>query len=179
MSNPTLIRELLADHAASKKKLERYKVREMKLRLKITSLLFPDAHKGTNKASLKELGLDVKAVIKETASVKQEGLEDLIGDNEELARAFKTKYDFVNAGYNSLSDEEKKLLGNAVIFKLGTPELSYEGELPNGIINSLSTSEGLLLINGEFQGVMIADQTAKYLGFQYAEQLVKFLEEIQ
>ena len=176
--NDTLIRELLAEHSATKKTLAKAKDREKTLRDMIVSILFPNPKTGTNRISFKQLGLEIKAVIKDYWSVKQEGLDNIMAVNENIQNAFKYKYDLVMKGYKELSDEEKILLADNVTCKPTAPELTYEGELKDSILSSLSTRDGVLYIKGENQGVMIADQTAKYLGFQGSEQLVRFLEEI-
>lgn len=176
--NDTLIRELLAEHKATKQTLEASKDKERKLREKIVAVMFPSAKRGTNKISLKQLGLDVKAVIRENWSVKQEGIEELLLDHEELSRAFKTKYDLSFTGYKSLSDEEKELLAEQVTCKDGVPELTYEGDLGASYLYTLKGESGVLIVNGSEADTLQGKQIAKHYGFENAEQLARFLEDL-
>lgn len=177
--NHQLIAELLAAHKQASFRLKHYKENERKLRDKIVALCFPDASKGTNKLSLKQLGLDIKAVIKENWNVTQTGLEDLLAEHEGVQRAFKYKHELVMTGYKSLSDSEKKLLAEFVTCKEGSPELSYEGELNESYISRVTTKNGSLYFDSVEMSYDQANNCAETYGFQCAEQLVNFLEELQ
>lgn len=177
--NDQLITELLAEHKTTKETLEKAKDRERKLRDKIILLVFPFSKKGTNKKSFKDAGIEVKAVLKDSWSVKQDGLDEILCEHEGIQRAFKYKYDLVMAGYNSLSDDEKKLLAEQVTCKDAAPELSYEGELGESHLDTIKTESGVIIANGVVLSASAADAVARYYGFQHAEELVKFLEEIQ
>ncbi len=177
--NQTLIRELLAEHKATKQTLKASQDKERKLRDKIVSLIFPQATTGTNKASFKEQGLEVKAVIKDNWTVNQNDIGPLLEEHETLHKAFKYKYDMVMAGYKALTEEERVLLSEAVTCKQAVPELSYEGELGDSYMSKLKANEGLLYIDGELQGALVMDQIATHYGFNFRSELVTFLEEIQ
>jgi hypothetical protein len=176
--NPTLTRELLAEHRNASRALKHYKERERVLRDKIVSLLFPNPKTGTNKASLKELGLEVKAVIKDNWTVTQTGLSDFLSEHDGMQRAFKYKHELVMAGYKTLSDKEKQLLAQFVSCKPGAPELKVEGELPKSYLNHIKVIDGCICYEGNFLDAPNAYNCAKEYGFESTDEFVKFLEEI-
>lgn len=177
--NDTLIAELLAKHKRVKSEFKALQEQERKIRDKIVQLLFPNPKTGTNKKSFKELGLEVKAVIKDYWSVKQDGLEEILCANENLSRAFKYKHELVMAGYKSLSDNEKILLADTVTCKPTAPELSYEGSIPGNYFDCIKTHDFEIYIMDVKQDDSQVVSILNYYGFQSKIDLIKFLEEIQ
>lgn len=174
--NAPLITELIGQHKKLTDWLEPAKEKEKKLREKIISLTFENPKKGTNKLSIAEAGLEVKALIKENITVDKAGLKEILETIPNGDKVIDWKPALVSKEYNALSDEDKRKLAVCITSKPGTPTLTYEGETKEPF--NLSAKNGVLYLNGSECNYQQAYSWAAFMGIATPEDLIKELEGI-
>lgn len=180
MPNETLLAELIAQHRQEIETLKKAQVRERKLRDTLIELSFPDAKRGTNKVILKNSGLELKGVIKETYSIDESCLEDVVDiGNGDWYNYPKPKPVLVMKEYEKLSKEDKAKLAFCVTCKDAAPVLTYEGEVREPILKGIIAKGGLLYHNDNPIDGHKVMQLANYLGFPGGGELINFLEGLQ
>ena len=180
MSNTVLLYELVCQHNEIARQIKAFKPtleKERKLRDKIIQLAFTNPKVGTNKLSLKEMGLELKGVVKETWSVDEAISGDIAKQYCKAIVYPPSKPTLVKKEYDKLSDEDKKALAVWVSSKPGAPTLEYEGNV--SIPLNLTAKDGYLYLNGSLLNPDAAENWCDFFGFTNSLELIKFLEELQ
>lgn len=177
MSNKVLLYELVCQHNEVSNYLKIAKEKERKLRDKIIQLAFTNPKIGTNRLSIADVGIELKGVVKETYSIDESQLEEVVDvGNGEWYNYPKPKPVLVMKEYNKLSDAEKAELAKCVTCKPSAPVLEYEGKIsiPLGLVSI----GGQLYLNGSLVNPDAAEKWCDFFGFTNSLELIKFLEQL-
>ena len=180
-SNLFLLQELAARHRVIQSQAKSLVAQEMKLRLRIVSMLFPEPKVGTNTALFPAQGLQAKAKVTGYVKIDDDAniadIVDTIANNTGLLKA---KYEMSEAKYRALSDEDKAKLKDNVTWKASAPALEFEGELPEPKTRGMFVNAGLIWSSplNRYLTLEEGSQLAATLKMEYAE-LLSVLDSIQ